>query len=302
MALTLSLNDLPSRAARVTAVGRAGIRRIAVNATSNKDDGAGGVFSIYNGIEKFGRSLMSFALNRIGQFFNNIDWKSLWGQVTQTVRFILNFNINQTDAQLDEQVKQAEIAIAATRGRLKGQSLGFAICGILPAATIAVLNEPLALYMIKELGEEAIDEISGTLATLVQLQIQQGARKGFYNLFKNHRDLIRAALIGTARVGAFLGFLTQESVDKANKERDKPWSIAMSLEESVDSIEDPLVKAEAEAFWDEFGDACIEAGYVVASSADSFYAMQKLANQNILGTERIIEIQPIRNIDGDSAQ
>jgi hypothetical protein len=296
MVLALSLKDLPSRAARVVAVGNEGVRRIAVNATSNKEDGNGDVFSIYNGIEKFGQSLMRFAFARIADFFR-IDWRKVWQQVTTGVRFLLNFDINTTDKQIDEQIKQAEIALAATKGSLAGQSLGFAICGLLPTATIAVFNEPLALYIVKELGEEAIEDISGTLATLVQLQIQQNSRKAFFNIFKNHRDIVRALLIGVAQVGVFFGQISQEQVDKANKERNKPWSIAKALEESIDEIKDPIDRAYAEELWDELGESCIEAGYIVANSADSYYALQKMANQNMLGTERIIEIQPVRNPD-----
>lgn len=298
MPLALNLNNLSSRAVRL-ASSSGGIRRIAVNATASRDKEDGGILSVYNAVEKFGRSLMSFAFNAIKGFFS-IDWVKLYQQVIGGVRYLLNFNINTTDSQIDEQIKQAEIALAGAKGALAGQSLGFAICGLAPAATIAVFNEPLALYMLKELGEEAADEIAGSLANLVNLQIQQVARVGFLTLFKNHRDLVRGAILGVAQLGVFAGFLTQESVDRANKERNKPWSIASSLEESIDSIEDPLDKAYAEEFWDEFGESCIEAGYIIANSADSYFAMQKMANLSQFGSERIIEIQPIRNADEDN--
>lgn len=219
----------------------------------------------------------------------------MWAQVTSAVRYALNFNINISDAEIDQQIKQAEIALAAARGSLAGQSLGYAICGILPTATIAVFNEPLALYMIKEVGEEAIEDISASLANLVSLQLQQYVRKGFFQLFKNYKSLFRGAAIGFANILVRAGILTQESVDKANKERSKPWSIASALEESIESIEDPIAQAYAEEFWDEFGESCIEAGYIVANSADSYFAMQKMLNASMLGEEKLIEIQPIRD-------
>lgn len=198
---------------------------------------------------------------------------------------------------IEAQIKQAEIALAAAKGSLVGQSLGYSICGLAPAATIAVFNQPLALYMMKELGEEAADDIAASLANLVTLQIQQNARVGFLALFKNHRNLIRGAAIGFANLLVRVGILTQKSVDKASKERNKPWSIASALEDSIESIKDPVDQAFYEELWDELADSCIEAGYIIASSADSYFAQQKMANESVFGTERIVEIQPVRNAD-----
>lgn len=296
MALTLNLSDLSSRATRLASTGGAGVRRIAAIATTDSSDDDGIITSVYNAIERFGQSLMRNALNILSGIFT-FSWSKFWASCTSAVRFVLNFNFNATDADLDAQIKQAEIALAAAKGSLAGQSLGFAICGFLPTATIAVFNEPLALYMLKELGEEAAEEIAASLATLVTLQIQQAARMAFVALFKNYRTLLRGAAVGFAQGLVNIGVLTQESVDKANKERNKPWSIAGALEQSIDSIEDPALQAYAEELWDEFGESCIEAGFIVASGADSFYAQQRIANESMFGSEHTIEIELNRNPD-----
>ncbi|KJH69396.1 hypothetical protein [Aliterella atlantica] len=296
--VSLNLTQLASRQIRQAAVGNSGVRRIAISATNTQNKEDGGILSVYNAVEKFGRSLMSFAFARIKDFLS-LDWGKLFQQISGGVMYLLNFNINISDTEIDEKIKQAEIALAGAKGSLAGQSLGFAICGVVPAATVAVFNEPLGLYMMKELGEEAADEIAGSLATLVSLQIQQSARKTMFQLFKNNRALCRTAALGVANLLVKVGYLTQESVDKANKDRNKPWSIASAHEESIDSIQDPEDKAYAENFWDEFGEACIEAGYIVANSADSYFAMQKMANQAQFGSEKVIEIQPIRNADDE---
>lgn len=295
MPLAINLNSLSSRAIR-TASSDGGVRRIAVNATASLDKPEGGLAFVYNAVLKFGKSLLSSAWNAIAAFFT-IDWAKVWQAIVGGVRFLLNFNINMDNKAIEAQIKQAEIALAAAKGSLVGQSLGKAICGIVPAATIAVFNQPLALYMMKELGEEAADDIAASVANLVKLQIQQGARVGFLALFKNHRSLVRGAAIGFANLLVRVGILTQESVDQANKERNKPWSIASALNTSVESIKDPVDQAYAEELWEELADSCIEAGYIIASSADGYFAQQKMANETVFGTERIIEIQPIRNAD-----
>lgn len=296
MGLTLNISDLSSRATRLASTTNSGIRRIAATANTSSNDDEGALTSVYNAINKFGASLMKKALTVLGNIFT-FSWSKFWASFTGGVRFLLNFNFNITDTELDAQIKAAEIALAGAKGSLAGQSLGFAICGFVPAATIAVFNEPLALYMLKELGEEAADEIAGSLTTLVRLQIQQASRQAFAALFKNYRTLFRGAAIGIAQGLASIGILTQDSVDKANKNRDKPWSIASALEESIDSVENPALKAYAEEFWEELGESCIEAGFIIANSADSYYAQQRIANESMFGTEHTVEIELSRNPD-----
>jgi len=298
MPLTLNLSALSSRATRLASTGNAGVRRIAALATSSEEDDDGILSSVYNAVEKFGQSLMRRALTILSGIFT-FSWSKFWASCTSAVRFVLNFNFNATDDQLDQQIKQAEIALAAAKGSLAGQSLGFAICGFLPAATIAVFNEPLALYMLKELGEEAADEIASSLATLVQLQVQQAARQVFTSLFKNYRTLFRGAAVGFAQQLANIGIFTQDSVDKANKNRNQPWSIAGALEESIESIKDPALQAYAEELWEEFGESCIEAGFIIANSADSYYAQQRIANESMFGSEHTVEIELSRNPNED---
>lgn len=294
MTLTMNLGDFQSRAVRLSSTANQGVRRIAVNADTQEEDNDGGFLRSFDGALKFGASLVGNLFNSLGGFLR-FSWSALWGTVTRAGLFLINFNWNITDAQIDDQIKQADIALSAAKGSLAGQSLGFAVCGLIPAATIAVFNEPLGLYMMSELGEEAADEIAGSLATLVQLQLQQTARRGFFSLFKNYRTLFRGAAIGFATALKSVGILSQESIDKATTNRNKPWSIAIALEDTVDSIVDPSQQAYAEEFWDEFQDSCIEAGFIVAGSADSYFALQKMANQSQFGSERIVEIQPIRN-------
>lgn len=294
MTLSLSISSLRSRAIRAAATANTGIRRIAVNATStpeNQDD------PLYNGLEKFGQSLMKGTLSVFSNIFS-FSWTKFWGQAVKASLFLLNFNWNISDKQLDDQIKQAEIALAGARGSLAGQSLGFAVCGLIPTATIAVFNEPLALYMMKELGEEAAEEISQSLANVINLQLQLQVRRGFTALFKNYRTLFRGAAIGFAQTLVNFGVLDQESVDKANKNRNQPWSIAGALEDTIERIKDPQEQAYAEEFWDEFQEACIEAGFIVAGAADSYFAQQKMATQAAIGgDETTIELTFDRSID-----
>lgn len=295
MTLALNLASFSSRAIRTASTQGQNVRRIATSGTAREDDGAGGFFDIFNGALKFGASLLSAVWK--GLNFVAFSFSALWGQIQRGALFLWNFNWNISDKQIDDQIKQAEVALAASKGSLAGQSLGFVVCGLLPAATIAVFNEALALYIIKEVGEEAVDEIAGGLANLISLQFQQTVRQTFFALFKNYRTLFRGAAIGFARSLVAVGQLNQVDVDKAIKNRNQPFTFASLKDEQIEAISSPIDKAYWEEFWDEFQDSCIEAGFIVASSADGYFAQQKMATQAALGTEHLIEIQPIRTLD-----
>lgn len=292
MPLTIALSSLASRTARTAATGGVGIRRIAVNATKTFDDDDG-LSSVWDGLARFGGSLLRGVAN-VFSGIASFSWTKVWSLIVSGGLFIINFNWNITDQQLSDQIKQAETALAGARGALAGATLGYAICGIIPTATLAVFNEAMALYALKELGEEAAEEIAGLAANLIRLQLQQMLKQGFAALYKNLRHILRPAALGVAQLLVNAGILTQDSVNKANKNRKEPWSFASALEDSIESIKDPAQQAYAEEFWEELGEACIEAGYIVAGSIDAYLAQQKISNESILGTERTVEIQTSR--------
>jgi len=295
MSLSIQLGQLASRVTRKAIAGNSGIRRIAVSGFASRSEGSL-LGTVYNAIEKFGQSLMRLTIGFLGNVFQ-ISFTNLWNLTVAGSFFISNFNWNATDAQLDELIRQAEIALAGARGALKGGTLGWLICGVAPTAAIAVFNEPLALYVLKNVGEEAAEEIAGYAANFIRLTLQKTVKSAFIEIFKNYRNILRPAALGIAQLLVNAGVLSQEVVDKANKNRNEPWTFAGALEETIDEIKDPIAQAEAEEFWEELGEACIEAGYVVAGSLDSYFAQQKLANENILGNEKTIEILLNRETD-----
>lgn len=290
MAISVTLKGLASRAARAAIAGHTGVRsfQTSANADIERTDG-----NWWDGIVRFGKFLCSGLITRIGYFFQ-ISASAIWSWIWNTTVFLLNFNINATDKELDDQIKQGEIAIASARGSLKGAAVGWLVCGILPTATIAVFNEALAVHTLARVGEEAAEELAGLTANLISLQFQQTQRKFITETFKNHRALFRKGAIGFANLMVKAGMIDQESVDKANKERNKPWSIAGTISDTADRIKDPVIKAEYEEFWDEFSDACMEAGYVVAGAVDSYFAQQKVIDYTLNGDETIVEILPAR--------
>lgn len=122
-------------------------------------------------------------------------------------------------------------------------------------------------------------------------------KKAFIGIYKNYRSILRPAALGVASLLVRTGYFSQASIDKANKKRNEPWSFVTAHDETIESIKDPIEQAEAEEFWEELGDACIEAGYVIAGSLDSYFAQQKLANDATFGSEKTVEILLNRDAD-----
>lgn len=294
MGMSVTLSGLASRATRAAIAGHSGIRKFqsSANADIDRTDG-----SFWDSALRFGKFLVSGLITQISNFLS-FSASAIWSYIWNTTTFLLNFNINATDAELDAQIKQGEIAIASATGSLKGTAVGWAVCGIVPTATLAVFNEALAVHTLARVGEEAAEELVASIGNLISLQFQQMQRNFITQTFKNHRALFRSAATGFAQLMANAGLIDQASVDKANKERNKPWSIAGTIESTAENIKDPVFKAEYEEFWDEFSDACMEAGYVVAGGIDSYFAQQGLTRITEQGDETIIELFPARR-DGD---
>ena len=291
MTLSITLNNLASRVTRAASTEGSGIRRFASNASrAIQEAQEGEPTNFWDGLKRFGASILA-----------NITWQPPWIRFTVSglmglfingTQQILNFNFNSTDAQLDEQLKQQEIAIAGARGGLRGQFVGRLVCGIAPTAVLATFNEALALHVLMEVGEEAAEEIAASASVLIQLTIRKTINTAFVNIFKNFRGLLRGAAIGFGRVLETFGILDKESVDKANKQRNQPWSIHSALEDTIERVADPAQKAELEEFWDEFAEACIESGYIIAGSIDSYFMQQKAQENAARSNEHTVIMSP----------
>jgi hypothetical protein len=89
---------------------------------------------------------------------------------------------------------------------------------------------------------------------------------------------------------------------KAWGEKDsKPWSFALATEEFVEKIPNTFIRNFVEEFLEESWEGCVEAGYVVANSIDSYLAAEKFKQSTmpILGDTKILEITPNRAFPED---
>jgi hypothetical protein len=264
-----------SRAVR-NAVVAGGLRTIAAGGLpAEEQQQEGGLVSrFFNAAGRFAGFLVKNIFQGVGGLIQ-WSWTALWGGIVSASMFLYNFNWNISDAALDQQIQGQWNQLAGSLGGTLGNAMGWLACGVLPGTVMFSFNEALGLYVLKNVGEEALEELAGNIANLSRLTFAAAGKTAFAYLFKKARRAIRGEVPEDA----------------------KPWSFANQVEERVESIDNQAFQNFVEEFLEEASDACIEAGYVVANTLDSFMAAQKLANQGLLGEQQIIEVEFERGLE-----
>jgi hypothetical protein len=184
----------------------------------------------------------------------------------------------------DQQLNATKQVLAGQLGETLGNAFGFLACGVLPAGAIAVFNEPLGAYLLREVGEEALDEFAANFAQLIRLSFRSTAQYLFISAFKNVRFAIKryvsnANLQTKNLIDKIFGGNMTEAIKNWGEPNSKPWSFRLAVEEAIDNIDNPVLQEFVEEFYDEALDACVEAGYVIAGGLDTWYLEQALAKK-----------------------
>lgn len=294
MAIKFDLARLTSRVvrsdigSRIVKAGESGL------VSEGSGDGGIGGFAMkaFSGLASLG----SFLIAKAGSLIT-FTWSGFWSFFVAAKQFIWNFNWNATDAQLDASINAKWTSLAGQLGGTLGNALGYLVCGILPAATIMVFNEPMGAYVLAKVTEEAVEEFLSNFGALLKSVLSLGTQILFTEIYKNTRKLLKS---NSKLVGKLLGSKAEKAVQAWGNKDSKPWSFASATEELLDKTfgTEGAAREFAEEFLEEADEACIEAGYVVANAVDSWMAQSLLAEQVIppLGNTRFVEITPNRNV------
>lgn len=288
MALELVKSALSSREVR-TAIGN---RVFKPNSLSSAQKSGGLTQWIVGGLARLGGFLLS-ALVGLASW----TLSALWGLIVQSVNYVWNFNWNVTDKDLDRQAQARWNSYASTLGGLAGNTFGWFACGILPGVTIFAFNKAMGLYVLKNVGEEALEELSANVAAVVRQSIRNLSANAFTWAFKNTRNWLKQP--NNVFAQALFGNRYAQVMKEWGKQGGPSWSFASALEDRIEKIPNQFLRNFLEEFLEEAWDACVEAGFVVANSVESYLAMQKEAQRQILGPERIVEVTPDRESEGE---
>lgn len=220
---------------------------------------------------------LSWLMNQI-----SFSFTSLWSWCIGTFQMIWNFNWNISDTGIEELQKSVDEASWEIAGETIGATLGWIAGGAIPGTALKVLNEPMAVYVRKNLAEEAKDELmsefSGNLKTLRDLQ----TRKYFYEMFKNARNWLKGN--PGHPISQYIQQRTGVDVNKWGGGDAQPFTFAGQMEKRIATIPDNNIQEAVREGMDSFADAFFEAGYVIANSIDGWYAqnaMNKGPSKNI---------------------
>ena len=254
------------------------------------------VGGFFKAVVNFGGWLIGVVFSGIGFTFTGI-----WGLIVSTSAFIYNFNWNATDAELNAQVNALQQVLYGQLGATLGNAVGYLVCGVVPSAGMMVFNEALGLYLLKEVGEEAFEEFAANLAVLIRLSINVAARHFLISAFKNVRRAVKTYLRDpnspqSVLIRNLFGGGIDDAIKGWGKAGAKPWSFRIGVENAIDRIENPALQAFTEEFVEEALDGCVEAGYIIAQGLDSWVLQQRMAKTHIMGSERVVEVTPNRNV------
>ncbi len=273
-------------------IGEQGLRIFDSSFEGAEADNDGGILGwIWNGAKRLG----GWLLEEAGKLLN-FSLTALWGWITSTAQFLWNFDWNMSDQSIDQQIQAKWASLGSMLGGTIGNFVGYLGCGVLPGAVIFSFNEPLGAYVMTNVIEEMAEEFIANLSSLIRYTFISATQSLIMWSFKNVRKFIKG------NVGFFQKIFGNKAADAINAwgaEGSKPWSFALATEKAVESIPNTFVKNFVEEFLEEAWEGCVEAGYVVANSVDSYLAMEKLRQQEVppLGRNTYVEIQPDRSLD-----
>ena len=225
----------------------------------------------------------------------------------QGIQYIWNFNFNITDEQIDAQFKNIKLQLVGQLGGTLGNAVGWLVCGVGPGLLMLKFNKAMALHILREVGEEALEEFAANLALLARQSTRGLINWLAMTAFKNTRRYIKDAAKNPNGAVSKIGNLVFGSnfnnmVQAWGEEGSKPWSFSSAFNNWIESIENPYLQEFTEEFFDEAFDACQEALYVVANGVEEYLLRQRLANEQLLGSERVVEILPNREADRVGAE
>lgn len=220
---------------------------------------------------------------------------SLWALFTEGAIELYYFDWNQPDERLDAQARARWSAYGGILGGTAGNAIGFFACGVVPSSTLFAFNEELAQYVLREVSEEAFDELSANAAYVIRLTTRNLMRQTMSWAYKNVRRWLKDE--NNPIGGLLFGDRIDTIREKWGNGDSESWSFAQEVDEQIERIPSQFWQQFTEELIEEAIDGCIEAGYVVTSSVESYYARARQTANVTRGPQRVVEVQPNRAND-----
>lgn len=203
--------------------------------------------------------------------------------VASTSNFVLNFNINQTDEELDKLLVQKIEGFYGLLGTTVGTSMGYLVCGAIPGAVSFAFNPAVGAAVMRDLDDDARSEILGQVNVIARTAFQTMINAELANRFKSGRRFLKKSPDNpfSKAVRSIIG---EENWQKWGAANNSSFTIHQNIiEKRIEAIPDKGKREFLERALEGFADSCLESGYIVASNLDSQLAAQALMRQSLLG-------------------
>ncbi len=282
--LKITTSALSSRITRKKIGNGTGIRIFKNNAGLQQSDN-----SFWSSAFKFVTSLFEKTFQILFSGIS-ITFTTIWGFTVNALTQIYNFDWNVSDNSLNQSIVSRFNSLGSSFGSFAGASAGYLACGALPGAVVAYFNEPLGSLILQKVGEAALDELSGNFAALLVAIFEYIGQAALSFLYQNVRNFIRGTDLEFRRKLIDKGVKLAD-VEKAAQQRNKPFIFSQKVEEKVNQVNNEFAKNFLSSFLEQFGESCIEAGYVVAGTVDDYMARQRLSRDPLFGQEETLEVE-----------
>lgn len=203
--------------------------------------------------------------------------------VSSTSNFVLNFDINQTDQQLDDALKQKIEGFYGLLGTTVGSSMGYLVCGALPGAVAFAFNPAVGAAIMRDLDDDARSEIMGQVNVIARSAFQTMINAELANRFKSGRRILKKNP-NNPFAKAVRSIIGEENFKRWGDSNNSSFTIHQNIiEKRIEAIPDKGKREFLQEALEGFADSCLEAGYIVANNLDSQLAAQALMRQNLNG-------------------
>lgn len=234
----------------------------------------------------------------VGNFLRKeFSYNEIFSNLVQFQQTLSVFDWNKTDEELRQLYKTYQTQLAGQMGALVGRGIGSTLAvglgGVAGITVPKISSGQLAKRLMQAASEDARDEIigevEGTIQSIKGMALNLGAIEVYINLRTFIKGLPRSVL------ESIYGKQTTDFIKNTWGEKDANTLILQeALEEKIESISNPQIRAFIEEATEEFFESIIETGFVIAGELDSaFREFQLTRVQNNNDQTQTVTLQTI---------
>lgn len=243
--------------------------------------GGGGILGrILGGLRRLGGFALSIA-NSLGL---QLSWTSLWQFLQMASYTVYNFDWNQSDAQIKQQIEATNNLISNMAGYILGDAS-------VRVATVAVINGIPIRYPIIP-ARIAVDIARQKVAALREdLAIQQ--RTNIENQFKFGIALIGQLGLQNLFYSSILSLRSLRMFGLSPvKESGESWSFAKAVDQKVSTIKPDILQNFVKGYLGGVENAFWDTGYIVSTGLDDIWRLDEFRDQLNAGPNRAVRMNP----------